>query len=111
MITRTDLLDKLQNGAVWNTGVTFERTNPIPIEKYSIFATVDAAKDYINNPESVAYPGQIIAVVPEEGDTFVIVVKAMYNSCESVEEYSLTIPEFSVLGIDFVNLINLYLST
>lgn len=32
-------------------------------------------------------------VVPEEGDTFVIVVKAMYNSCESVEEYSLTIPE------------------
>ena len=31
-------------------------------------------------------------VVAEEGDTFSIVVKASYNSCESVAEYSLEIP-------------------
>lgn len=75
MITRTDLLDKLQNGAVWNTGVTFERTNPVPIEKYSIFATLAEAQTYaFENP--VAYPGQTLAVVTDTNEVTLYIVQA-----------------------------------
>lgn len=75
MITRTDLLDKLQNGAVWNTGVTFERTNPVPIEKYSIFSTLAEAQTYaFENP--VAYPGQTLAVVTDTNEVTLYIVQA-----------------------------------
>ena len=80
MITRTDLLDKLQNGAVWNTGVTFERTNPVPIEKYSIFATLAEAQTYaFENP--VAYPGQTLAVVTDTNEVTLYIVQS--NPCNS----------------------------
>lgn len=86
MITRTDLLDKLQNGAVWNTGVTFERTNPVPIEKYSIFATLAEAQTYaFENP--VAYPGQTLAVVTDTNEvTLYIVQSGVATAAESLIE-------------------------
>lgn len=34
--TRENLFNKL-GGSFWNAGVTFERTNPVPLEKYSVF--------------------------------------------------------------------------
>ena len=37
---KTNLFDKTLNGSFWNAGVTFERTNPTPLEKYSIFKTL-----------------------------------------------------------------------
>lgn len=81
MITRTDLLDKLQNGAVWNTGVTFERTNPVPIEKYSIFETLAKAQEYaFENP--VAYPGQTLAVVTDTNEVTLYIVQANAASAE-----------------------------
>lgn len=43
MATTVDTLFSKVNGAKWNTGVTFERTNPGPIEKYSVFQTLEAA--------------------------------------------------------------------
>ena len=82
MITRTDLLDKLQNGAVWNTGVTFERTNPVPIEKYSIFATLAEAQTYaFENP--VAYPGQTLAVVTDTNEVTLYIVQAGVETAEA----------------------------
>lgn len=46
-------------------GITIGRVNPIPLEKYEIFNTVEAAEGYAkNNP--VAYAGQQISVVETE---------------------------------------------
>ena len=64
-VNRDKLFDSISNGAAWDAGVVFNRTNGIPIDKYSVFETYEAASDYaLNNP--VAYPGQYIAVVAED---------------------------------------------
>ncbi len=64
-VNREKLFDSISNGAAWDAGVVFNRTNGIPIDKYSVFETYEAASDYaLNNP--VAYPGQYIAVVSED---------------------------------------------
>lgn len=76
-VTRTKLFDSIANGAAWDAGVVFNRTNGIPIDKFSVFKSLldeidpesgeiisEGAINYArNNP--VAYPGQLIAVVPE----------------------------------------------
>lgn len=65
-VNRDILFDGITNGAAWDAGVVFNRTNGIPIDKYSVFETDKAASDYaLNNP--VAYPGQYVAVVAENG--------------------------------------------
>lgn len=65
--TVENLFDKL-NGSKWNAGVTFERTNPVPLEKYSVFHTLEDAQAYAaENP--VAYPGQLLAVVTDTAVT------------------------------------------
>ena len=53
--TVKNLFDKL-NGSKWNAGVTFERTNPVPLEKYSVFHTLAEAETYAQS-NAVAYPG------------------------------------------------------
>lgn len=53
--TVENLFDKL-NGSKWNAGVTFERTNPVPLEKYSVFRTLAEAEEYAAS-NAVAYPG------------------------------------------------------
>ena len=66
MATNKDILfDKTLNGSFWNAGVTFERTNPVPLEKYSIFKTLADAQDYAKN-NAVSYLGQIITVISGE---------------------------------------------
>ena len=66
MATNKDtLFDKTLNGSFWNAGVTFERTNPVPLEKYSIFRTLADAQDYAKN-NAVSYLGQIITVIGGE---------------------------------------------
>ena len=66
MATNKDtLFDKTLNGSFWNAGVTFERTNPVPLEKYSIFKTLADAQDYAKN-NAVSYLGQIITVISGE---------------------------------------------
>lgn len=76
MITRTDLLNGLaKEGAYWNTGVTFKRTNPVPIENYSIFGTLAAAQDYALN-NAVAYPGQTLAVVTDTNDVTLYIIQS-----------------------------------
>lgn len=74
-VTRTKLFDTIANGAAWDAGVVFNRTNGIPIDKFSVFQTKELADDYAaNNP--VAYPGQLIAVVPDEGEATSYIILA-----------------------------------
>lgn len=62
-------------------GITIGRVNPIPLEKYEIFNTVEAAEGYAkNNP--VAYAGQQITVVSEDGSNvqaYIVAGKADEN--------------------------------
>lgn len=53
--------------ATWSAGVAFKRANPAPIEKYSLFKTLEEATRYAKmNP--VAYPGQTVAILAETGN-------------------------------------------
>ncbi len=74
-VAREKLFNGILNGAAWDAGVVFNRTNGIPIDKFSVFESYEAAVDYAaNNP--VSYPGQLIAVVPEVGDAVGYIVLA-----------------------------------
>lgn len=47
--------------ALWSAGVAFNRSNPLPLDKWSVFQDKASAIVYAeSNP--VAYPGQVIAV-------------------------------------------------
>jgi len=66
MATNKDtLFDKTLNGAYWNAGVTFHRTNPAPLEKFSIYRTLEDAQEYARTSK-VSFPGQIITVIAGE---------------------------------------------
>lgn len=50
--------------ALWSAGVAFNRSNPLPLDKWSVFQSKEAAISYAET-NAVAYPGQIIAVYDE----------------------------------------------
>lgn len=70
MIKRSEFFDALAKGALWDVGVAINRTNPLPLDKFSVFKAYSDNKDtdtttalgYAKN-SVIAYPGQIIAVV------------------------------------------------
>lgn len=62
----------LAGGATWSAGVAFKRSNPLPLDRYSVFQTKALAEDYIAT-NAVAYPGQVIAVL-EEGQMILYVI-------------------------------------
>lgn len=71
-MTTTEFFENLENGATWSAGVAFKRSNPLPIDRYSVFQTDADARSYAKtNP--VAYPGQLIAVVTDSGATAYII--------------------------------------
>ena len=47
--------------ATWSAGVSFNRSNPLPLDKWSVFQSMDDATAYAES-NAVAYPGQVIAV-------------------------------------------------
>lgn len=51
--------------AMWSAGVAFNRSNPLPLDKWSVFQTMDEAVAYAEG-NAVAYPGQLIAVYDAE---------------------------------------------
>lgn len=53
-------LNDLQ-AAMWSAGVAFNRSNPLPLDKWSVFQSMAEAIAYAET-NAVAYPGQIIAV-------------------------------------------------
>lgn len=47
--------------ATWSAGVSFNRSNPLPLDKWSVFQSMDDAVAYAET-NAVAYPGQVVAV-------------------------------------------------
>jgi hypothetical protein len=83
----------LSAGATWAAGVAFQRSNPLPLDKYSVFASIAEAEAYATT-NAVAYPGQIIAVV-NDGVMEVYVLAEKANEVAEGEEqtYSLALQE------------------
>ena len=79
----------LAKGASWAAGVSFQRSNPLPLDKYSVFNSLEAAETYATT-NAVAYPGQVIAVI-NEGVMEVYVLAETANEVGEGEEqtYSL----------------------
>ena len=92
----------LSTGATWSAGVAFKRSNPLPLDRYSVFASKAEAITYATT-NAVAYPGQVIAVVEENKmGVYVLAQKATEtkttdeNGEEKVEvTYSLDLQEIS----------------
>ena len=64
-MTRQEFFDLKAAGALWDVGVSINRTNPLPLDKNAVFESYDAALAYAKGV--LAYPGQFIAVVAEDG--------------------------------------------
>ena len=65
----TKFFEDLSTKVTWSAGVAFERSNALPIDKYSVFESLTAAENYIAT-SGVAYPGQVIAVQGETAGEF-----------------------------------------
>lgn len=63
-MTVTEFFNSLESGATWSAGVAFKRSNPLPIDRYSVFKTEADALDYAKT-NAVAYPGQVVATVSD----------------------------------------------
>ena len=71
--SRDELFEGIDSSVTWDTGVVFNRTKGIPIDKWSVFQTKAEAETYaLNNP--TAYPGQIISVVYASGNPEMFVI-------------------------------------
>ena len=63
-MNNTDEKYKVNGKASWDLAVYFNRQNPLPLDKTSVYNSLEAAQKYAR--ENVkAYPGQIISVVTE----------------------------------------------
>lgn len=65
-----DFFDNLNGGARWDVGVSINRSNSLPLDANSVFASLEAAQNYAaGNPAegtlANAYPGQVLAVVTD----------------------------------------------
>ena len=97
--TVKNLFDKL-SGSKWNAGVTFERTNPVPLEKYSVFHTLAEAQSYAAS-NVVAYPGQLVAVVTDSTvTTYKINVDGTLSQIDAAIEPG-DLPISAGVGIEF----------
>ena len=80
----TKFFNDLSKGATWSAGVAFKRSNPLPLDRYSVFETLTDAQEYASS-NAVAYPGQIIAVA-ENGKM------VAYVLAENTEGTALVLP-------------------
>ena len=64
-MTRQEFFEMKAAGALWDVGVSINRTNPLPLDKNAVFASYDEALTYAKGV--LSYPGQFIAVVAEDG--------------------------------------------
>lgn len=65
-MTYKELFENLKKGAKWDIGVSINRTNPLPLDQYSIFESLEALNTYAAS-NAVAYPGQVVAVLATGG--------------------------------------------
>ena len=61
-----NLKNEIATRVSWTTPCTFKRTNKIPIDAKSCFKTYAELEEYINDPESTAYPGMFVAVTSNQ---------------------------------------------
>lgn len=71
--------------ATWAAGVAFNRSNPLPLDKWSVFQTKSEAETYASG-NAVAYPGQIIAVHNAESAEMEVYVLAEQNGTLGLQE-------------------------
>ena len=64
-MTVQEFFNGLETGATWSAGVAFKRSNPLPLDRYSVFDSYTAVQEYAAS-NVVAYPGQIVAVVNKQ---------------------------------------------
>ena len=70
MSVRNDFFTELAGASMWDVAVAINRGNALPLDRYSVFQSLEEVNTYINNPKgSIAYPGQILAVVGENATT------------------------------------------
>ena len=70
MSVRNNFFTELAGASMWDVAVAINRGNALPLDRYSVFQSLEEVNTYINNPKgSIAYPGQILAVVGESATT------------------------------------------
>lgn len=78
-MTREEFFALKNKGALWDVGVSINRTNPLPLDKNAVFDTYDNALIYAKGV--LAYPGQFIAVVGETAvEAYLITVAGSANA-------------------------------
>lgn len=78
-MTREEFFALKNKGALWDVGVSINRTNPLPLDKNAVFDTYDNALTYAKGV--LAYPGQFIAVVGETAvEAYLITVAGSANA-------------------------------
>ena len=85
----TKFFEDLESKATWSAGVAFKRSNALPLDKYSVFATLTDAQEYASS-NAVAYPGQIIAVAENEK-------MVAYVLAENAEGTALTLQQIGII--------------
>lgn len=85
--------------AMWSAGVAFNRSNPLPLDKWSVFQTMDEAIAYAES-NAVAYPGQIIAVY-DDGEMLACVLTEVEGKL--VPEAIGVVPESDGVTIEVVD--------
>ena len=73
-MTREEFFAAKNKGALWDVGVSINRTNPLPLDKNAVFDTYENALAYAKGV--LAYPGQFIAVVGEDAVTGYLITVA-----------------------------------
>lgn len=74
------------------------------IDTLDVASSVASVKDYYfeirSNKNTIFENGMTVSsdpsmriIVPNDGDTFTVVVKGMFNACEDIKEYELTVPK------------------
>jgi hypothetical protein len=78
-MTREEFFALKNKGALWDVGVSINRTNPLPLDKNAVFDTYDNALTYAKGV--LAYPGQFIAIVGETAvEAYLITVAGSANA-------------------------------
>lgn len=115
-MTLNEFFSALNNGARWDVGVSINRSNALPLDANSVFATLAEAQSYVAGTNDKvlanAYPGQVLAVVTDEETVIYYVdakmtLQALANAAdlkaytdEQIEELRKEIPtEVGVMSV------------
>lgn len=106
---RNSFFDSLAKGAKWDVGVSINRTNPLPLDQYSVFKSETELDNYIAG--AFAYPGQVLAVVGEN-ETVIYYLdqnkeKQEVGSMPGVDNKSIKIKIDETTGEEYLTLVGL----